>query len=129
MCQEIAHTFSLDHQDEIFGNDNLGTCMDYTDDPTKGGIYNDHPNQHDYDQIETIYGGGGAGGGGGGGGGSCNPKSPKCNATIAAGGHAEFGQLVSGHGGIEVFEKNLGSGRKLITQVTWTLEDASNHRH
>jgi hypothetical protein len=126
MCQEIAHTFGLDHQDENFGNANLGTCMDYTDDPTKGGIYNDHPNQHDYDQLETMYGDGGDGGDGGG---SCNPRSPKCNPATAAGGHAEFGQLVSGHGGTEVFEKNLGNGRKLITQVTWTLEYASNHRH
>ena len=136
MCQEIAHTFGLDHQDEIFGNDNLGTCMDYTDDPTKGGIYNDHPNQHDYDQLETIYGGGGGssggsggGGSGGSGGGGCNPKSPKCNATTAAGGHAEFGQLVSGHGGTEIYERNVGGGRKVITFVTWTLEHADSHEH
>ncbi|HUO84386.1 MAG TPA: hypothetical protein VM534_04650, partial [Thermoanaerobaculia bacterium] len=29
MCQEIAHDFGLDHQDEIFNNANLGSCMDY----------------------------------------------------------------------------------------------------
>ena len=125
MCQEIAHTFGLDHQDEDFSNVNLGTCMDYTNDPLAPPM-NLIPNAHDFEQLETIYGGGGDGGGGGGG---CNPKSPKCNATTAAGGHAEFGQLVSGHGGIEVFEKNLGNGRKLITQVTWTLEYAGDHRH
>src|SRR3989338_9614836 len=51
MCQEIGHTFGLDHQDEIFANSPLGTCMDYTNDPTP----NQHPNQHDYDQLETIY--------------------------------------------------------------------------
>jgi hypothetical protein len=122
MCQEIAHTFGLDHQDETFSNANLGTCMDYTNNPL-GPPSNVHPNQHDFDQLEAIYGGGDGGGGG------CNPKSPKCNSATAAGGHAEFGQLVSGHGGIEVFEKNLGNGRKLVTQVTWTLEYASNHRH
>ncbi len=33
MCQEIAHTFGLAHQDETFDNENLGTCMDYTNDP------------------------------------------------------------------------------------------------
>ena len=32
-CQEIAHNFGLDHQDEAFDNPNLGLCMDYTSDP------------------------------------------------------------------------------------------------
>lgn len=60
MCQEIAHGFGLDHQDEIFANANKGTCMDYTNDPD-GTIYgqlsNEHPNQHDYDMLEAIYNG------------------------------------------------------------------------
>lgn len=51
MCQEIGHTLGLDHQDEGFTNLNLGTCMDYTNDPST----NQHPNQHDYDMLETIY--------------------------------------------------------------------------
>ena len=51
LCQEIGHTFGLDHQDEDFSNAPLGTCMDYSSDP----ILNQHPNQHDYDQLETIY--------------------------------------------------------------------------
>ncbi len=51
LCQEIGHTFGLDHQDEDFYNAPLGTCMDYTVDPTP----NQHPNQHDFDMIETIY--------------------------------------------------------------------------
>ncbi|HUP59741.1 MAG TPA: hypothetical protein VNA69_04915 [Thermoanaerobaculia bacterium] len=58
MCQEIGHDFGLDHQDEAFDNTNLGTCMDYTNDPDgtiKGQLSNEHPNAHDYDQIETIY--------------------------------------------------------------------------
>ena len=50
-CQEIGHDFGLDHQDENFNNANLGTCMDYTSDPST----NQHPNKHDYDQLETIY--------------------------------------------------------------------------
>ncbi|OGL84416.1 hypothetical protein A3B36_02870 [Candidatus Uhrbacteria bacterium RIFCSPLOWO2_01_FULL_55_36] len=54
MCQEIAHDFGLDHQDEDFSNPNLGSCMDYTSDPD-GPPSNEHPNQHDYDQLETIY--------------------------------------------------------------------------
>jgi len=58
MCQEIAHDFGLDHQDEGFGAPNLGTCMDYTNDPDGGGAYgpsNEHPNAHDFEQVETIY--------------------------------------------------------------------------
>jgi len=58
MCQEVGHTFGLDHQDENFSNPNLGTCMDYTDDPDgtlKGQLSNEHPNQHDYEELEAIY--------------------------------------------------------------------------
>ena len=51
MCQEVGHTIGLDHQDEDFYNPNLGTCMDYTVDP----LSNQHPNQHDYDMLDTIY--------------------------------------------------------------------------
>lgn len=51
MCQEVGHTFGLDHQDTNFNNVNLGTCMDYTSDPST----NQHPNQHDYDELVTIY--------------------------------------------------------------------------
>src|SRR5215203_1608665 len=60
MCQEVGHTFGLDHQDENHTNTNLGTCMDYTNDPsgtlgTNGTLSNEHPNQGDYDQLATIY--------------------------------------------------------------------------
>lgn len=50
MCQEVGHTFGLDHQDES-GAD-LGTCMDYANNPANS----QHPNQHDYDQLELLYG-------------------------------------------------------------------------
>ncbi len=62
MCQEVGHTFGLDHQDETFNNRNLGSCMDYTNDPDGGAggasatdPSNEHPNQHDYDQLVSIY--------------------------------------------------------------------------
>lgn len=51
LCQEIGHTFGLDHQDENFSNTPLGSCMDYSSDPTP----NQHPNAHDYEQLELIY--------------------------------------------------------------------------
>lgn len=65
MCQEIGHTFGLDHQDES-GAD-LNTCMDYAD-----ALDNPSPNAHDYQQLSTIYqhlDGAGSGGG--------NPKGGK----------------------------------------------------
>jgi len=61
-CQEIGHDFGLDHQDTTFNNVNLGTCMDYTDDPDGGpggasatDPSNEHPNAHDYEEIGIIY--------------------------------------------------------------------------
>lgn len=51
MCQEIGHIFGLDHQDEDFTNENLGTCMDYTNDPST----NQRPNQADYDALLAKY--------------------------------------------------------------------------
>jgi hypothetical protein len=51
VCQEVGHTFGLDHQDEDFDNPNLGTCMDYTDKPQT----NQHPNAHDWEELRIIY--------------------------------------------------------------------------
>lgn len=51
MCQEVAHTLGLDHQDEDFSNPDLGTCMDYSNNPEP----NQHPNLHDYEMLETLY--------------------------------------------------------------------------
>lgn len=48
ICQEIGHDWGLGHQDES-GAD-LNTCMDYAD-----SLDNPSPNNHDYDQLETIY--------------------------------------------------------------------------
>lgn len=134
MCQEIGHTFGLGHQDENFNNSNLNTCMDYTRDPES----NQHPNDHDYQQLTDIYSHldssvtGSDGGSSG-----CNPKSPKCSGASAAdilaniemNGPAQWGRLVSGHGPQEVYELDFGGGRKIITHVTWTLESAYNHKH
>ena len=50
-CHELGHTLGLAHQDENFYNSPLGSCMDYTIDPTP----NQTPNQHDYDILHSIY--------------------------------------------------------------------------
>ena len=138
MCQEVGHTFGLGHQDEGFDNKNLGTCMDYTSDPLKDDIDNTKPNGHDYQLLEDIYDHLEVSGGGGDDGGSCNPRSPKCKNGVSAADllasmdfnrPANWGHLISEHGPMEVYEMDLGGGRKILTHVTWTLERAHNHGH
>lgn len=138
MCQEVGHDFGLDHQDETFNNINLGSCMDYTDDPD-GGLggasntdpSNEHPNQHDYAQLETIYahldgfttissqtvdGGNG-----------------KNNAPfwVAQGDFdhpPDWGQKVRDNGYVAVFERDFGMGYRLLTHVIWAVDSPQSHR-
>jgi hypothetical protein len=119
MCQEIGHDFGLDHQDETFNNPNLGSCMDYTNDPDGGpggasnsDPANEHPNKHDYDQLEDIY-----------------AHFDGAAVTLPGvsldkgdlGSPAEWGVLVRtlAGGRVQVFERALGNGAKLLTRVTW----------
>ena len=120
MCQEVGHDFGLDHQDVIFNNPNLGSCMDYTDDPDGGpggasetDPSNEHPNTHDYEELEIIYAHPDAGEEPAPGVGPISPfdlNSP-----------AEWGRLVRtlAGGRVQVFERDLGNGEKLVTRVTW----------
>lgn len=48
MCQEVGHTFGLDHQST--DGSSQGSCMDYSSSPNST-----RPNAHDYDQLVTIY--------------------------------------------------------------------------
>lgn len=117
MCQEVGHTIGLDHQDEAFDNPNLGTCMDYTNNPL-GPPNNEHPNQHDFDQLSSIYthtdfAGASA---------SQTPGSSGFGLDQAGGDTpAEWGRAVAftkdGRG--RIFEKDLGGGRRLTTFVFW----------
>jgi hypothetical protein len=118
MCQEIAHDFGLDHQDEIFNNANLGSCMDYTNDPDggAGGAVNDdpsneHPNPHDYEQLVTIYE---------------HFDSTSTVGQVAAAGApgnapASWGQLVRGSqaSGVSLYVLDLGNGQQVYTHVIW----------
>lgn len=53
MCQEIGHTFGLTHQDE--SGISLNTCMDYYQNTSDSDTKSTTPNQHDYDELATIY--------------------------------------------------------------------------
>lgn len=134
-CQEIGHDFGLDHQDEIFDNVNLGSCMDYSRNPA-GGVYNgfdygpnnEHPDKHDYDQLKIIY----------------NHDDGYTSATastnfgirevgkaappvISSAGSgdspAEWGRAIryDAQGRPNVFEKDLAPGQKVLTHVFWAI--------
>jgi hypothetical protein len=53
ICQEIGHTFGLDHQDE--SGISLNTCMDYYHNTSASDTTSTYPNSHDYQELSTIY--------------------------------------------------------------------------
>lgn len=128
MCQEVGHTFGLGHQDENFTNQNLGTCMDYTNDPDGtrfGQLNNEHPNQHDYDMMQSTYAhlndpaSGGPGNSGGKGGGK-KGELP-ASALVSLPGPAEWGQGVAtdAQGRTSLYKRALGGGIDVVTHVFW----------
>lgn len=134
-CQEVGHTFGLDHQDENFNNLNLGTCMDYSNDPsgtagTNGTLNNEHPNAHDYEQLASIYahldGSTTVG----------QRTNPSANAPGQADKDPNWGVLVrtTNGGRTSLFEKDLGNGQRIFTFVIWAdgeghLDDDDGHNH
>lgn len=136
MCQEVGHDFGLAHQDEGFTNTNLGSCMDYTNDPsgragTNGTLSNEHPNRHDYDQLGLIY--------------NHNdgyfsailsaatnfgirdfskPAAPAAVEDASGDSPAEWGRAVhnDSQGRPDVFVQDLPGGGRKVTHVFWALE-------
>lgn len=107
ICQEIGHDWGLGHQDES-GAD-LNTCMDYSN-----NLDNPSPNQHDYDQLLTIY------------------SHLDSTTTIAAmppgfanaDVHAmeNWGEKVSDNGRTALFVRDFGNDLKIFTFVIWATE-------
>jgi hypothetical protein len=133
MCQEVGHTLGLDHQDENVGNGNLGSCMDYTNDPDgtiDTQLSNEHPNPHDYEQLALIY--------------EHVDSLTTVSSAVASGsrngahlvaaeeepevGTARWGKLVrsTNRGRTEIYELELGRGRKVVTFVLWADPDDGN---
>ena len=108
MCQEIGHTFGLDHQDES-GAD-LNTCMDYSD-----KLDNPSPNSHDYQQLESIY------------------AHLDSTTTIAAGLAADDNAKPTRVDRIDrlatsEITEEFADGTRRVTQVTWALETRGRSR-
>ena len=125
-CQELGHNIGLGHQDEDFYNASLYSCMDYQNPP------HEYPDQHDYDQLETIYGhldgydsydvGSDGGDGGGGGNDGCNaPPGKGCNKGEVPGhnGDIGWGMSIGRRGQTETFMRIDPNGTRHITYVTW----------
>jgi hypothetical protein len=105
ICQEVGHTFGLDHQDES-GAD-LNTCMDYSN-----ALDNPSPNQHDYEQLATIY--------------------AHLDSTSTLGSTTSVGAAASAHASPIAAERSdriassttvehFGDGSKLVTHVLWAV--------
>ena len=96
ICQEIGHTFGLDHQDE--SGISLNTCMDYYHNTSASDTKSTHPNQHDYDQLSTIY------------------RHLDSTTTVAAPALSPFGAKAQ----TSKFVAPLSDGARLVTYVTWS---------
>ena len=128
-CQEIGHDYGLGHQDEDFENPDVTdlagkeTCMDYTDRP----LGNEHPNQHDYDQLVDIY------------------THGDDSSALTASGPGKSGASASGFGGDtpadwgravdrdaqgrpHYFVQDLGGGNRKITHVFWAIGEGPGGR-
>jgi len=114
MCQEVGHTFGLDHQSE--SGESLNTCMDYYHNTSNTDTLSTHPNAHDYEQLETIY---------------AHLDSTTTVSSLPAGmqngdfsSPSSWGMLVSSsrNGRESVYERDFGQGFKLITHVIWVVE-------
>lgn len=130
-CQEIGHDFGLAHQDENFNNPNLGSCMDYTSDPDgtiNGQLSNEHPNAHDYEELDIIYN-------------SHLDGFTTIGAALPRGtspamgdidpeGPGSWGHLVSSsrNGRAQVYELDFGNGHKILTSVFWADPAADARR-
>ena len=118
MCQEIAHDFGLDHQDEDFTNPNLGSCMDYTSSPEG----NEHPDAHDFEQLEAIYGHLDATSTVD----STTSTMPPAMGQIDFDAPGQWGRLIrsSADKRVQVYELDFGRGNKVLTHVVWADPDA-----
>ena len=117
-CQEVGHTLGLDHQDEVFTNADLNTCMDYSNNP----VPNQHPNAHDYEQLATIYQ-------------HLDTTTTVSAQTVAAAADvgdspATWGRPIrfDRQGRPNVFERIDGPGRSTLTHVFWALGEGPRGR-
>ena len=122
MCQEVAHTFGLDHQ-STDGN-SLNTCMDYFSNTgvNAGSILSTKPNAHDFEELNIIYA-------------HLDASTTVAALTSTAATTSDvtddpnsWGQLVSqsANGRSSKYEKVNRDGSLTLTHVYWTTEAAAS---
>jgi hypothetical protein len=122
ICQEIAHTFGLDHQSE--DGSSLDTCMDYFSNTgaSATSTLSTRPNAHDFEELNIIY---------------AHLDSTTTVAAMAAMAAStsdvtddpiSWGHRIrqSANGRSSTYERLNGDGSKTLTHVYWTIEAASN---
>ncbi len=115
LCQEVGHTFGLDHQPS-----SATSCM------SGGGLFDPayvSPNQHDYDQLVTIYSS------------HVDATNTFSTSTTATGnGPATPGESQdavppgAGPNDGNVFVRDLGGGRFMVSYVIWVEPGAQSGR-
>jgi len=105
ICRELGRVYGLAPRDQDLSTDSTGSCMDYTSAPAG----NEHPDQHDYDQLLAIYNHVDSA--------ASLPASQDSTGNTAA----EWGRATGrdAQGRANVFERDLGSGSRVVTRVTW----------
>ena len=122
ICQEIAHTFGLDHQSTSGAS--LNTCMDYFSNTgsNASNSLSTHPNTHDFEELNIIY--------------EHLDSTTTVSTTSTAKPSASedvtddpnsWGILVSqsNNGRSSTYETYSRDGLKIVTHVYWTTEAAS----
>lgn len=117
MCQEIAHTFGLDHQSVDGGS--LNTCMDYFSNTGVNATSTQSisPNLHDFEELTRIY------------------ATLDTNTTIAQSAVSTLASQVTedpttwgefiaekSEGQSGYYERHHKDGSETITHVYWTLD-------
>jgi hypothetical protein len=129
ICQEIGHTFGLDHQSESGAS--LNTCMDYYHNTSASDTKSTHPNAGDYDELKCIYDPASNGN-------TLTSGSHTCTGT----GHLDSFSTVGGTAGSlpdavpsfapasqvrpSLYVDSLPNGDKLVTWVIWV--NPNSHR-
>ena len=123
MCQEIAHTFGLDHQSTDGSSQN--SCMDYFSNTGVNAVStaSTRPNKHDFDELNIIYAHLDS---------TTTVSTPSLTKPSAAAEEGNddpnsWGSLVSqsNNGRSSTYEAFNRDGSKAVTHVYLTLEAAS----
>src|SRR5262249_21990076 len=123
VCQEVAHTFGLDHQST--DGSSLNTCMDYFSNTgsNAGSTLSTAPNFHDFEELAIIY--------------AHLDSTSTVAAATSRSARADvdisddpnsWGMLMrqSNNGRSSTYERSNNDGSKTVTHVYWTVESAAN---